>query len=270
MTVEIDGRHVGVGRLRQRPHPGHGVTVRARRPVLRLGGGPRVGVGAAVVRRDDDRPGGDDRAGRTSASADHGVRARRHDRRAARPAGRRDGRRSSDLLVENDGQREALARIEALWALVRPDVDDGAAGAARRVRHRHRPRPPVRRAAPAGRRRQGAQEPADADRRLRGAERGSAPVRRRRAAARRASAAPPPGEPQHGRASPTSAEPSSTAHRRGDEPASSIAPSHEIGDGPFGHVADVGLEHRADRRRTSAGQPVVASARSPNRAELPA
>jgi len=28
----------------------------------------------------------------------------------------------SDLIVENDGQQAALARIETLWALVRPDI----------------------------------------------------------------------------------------------------------------------------------------------------
>jgi hypothetical protein len=30
----------------------------------------------------------------------------------------------SDLLVDNDGQHEALARIEVLWALIRPAIDD--------------------------------------------------------------------------------------------------------------------------------------------------
>ena len=29
----------------------------------------------------------------------------------------------SERLVDNDGQRDALARIEAQWALVRPDVE---------------------------------------------------------------------------------------------------------------------------------------------------
>jgi hypothetical protein len=31
--------------------------------------------------------------------------------------------RLSDLIVENEGQRAALARIETLWALVRPDIE---------------------------------------------------------------------------------------------------------------------------------------------------
>lgn len=33
----------------------------------------------------------------------------------------------SDRLVDNDGQREALARIEAIWALVRPAIEDDRA-----------------------------------------------------------------------------------------------------------------------------------------------
>jgi hypothetical protein len=30
----------------------------------------------------------------------------------------------SDHIIDNDGQREALARIEVLWALVRPAIDE--------------------------------------------------------------------------------------------------------------------------------------------------
>ena len=29
----------------------------------------------------------------------------------------------SDRIIENEGQREALARIEALWALIRPAIE---------------------------------------------------------------------------------------------------------------------------------------------------
>ena len=76
MTVEIEGRHVGVGRLRQRPHPGHARDRPGVAPGPPSGGGAPAGSRRCrrAPRRRSIR-GHDGR--RPTSSADHGVRADR-------------------------------------------------------------------------------------------------------------------------------------------------------------------------------------------------
>ena len=115
MTVEIDGRHVGVGRS---PAPASWSP----RDLRGASPGPLLArVLAAVVvglLGDDLRHVHDHGSGRrvvpTTEFVPTGSTGELLDQLGTETAG------LSDRLVDNDGQRQALVRIEANWALARP------------------------------------------------------------------------------------------------------------------------------------------------------
>ena len=103
-------------RLRQRPHPGHRVTASGRRPAP-----PRA---PRRLCRDDVRTKCDDVA---ECPEHDGLRPGDGPGSTARPVRRRARARSSERIIDNEGQAAALARIEAIWQALRADLESDRA-----------------------------------------------------------------------------------------------------------------------------------------------